>query len=85
MTTREKKNQQPLTGKVISNKMEKTVVVLIADTVKHIEYKKYVKRHRKIMAHDDTNQCQIDDVVLISQAKPCSRRKAWKVEKIIKA
>ena len=84
MTTETKKNQQPLTGKVVSNKMDKTVVVLITDTVKHPTYQKYVKRYRKIKAHDENNQCEMNDTVLLVQAKPYSRHKTWKVEKIIK-
>ncbi|MCD6047594.1 MAG: ribosomal protein [Gammaproteobacteria bacterium] len=83
-TAQTKKNQQPLTGKVVSNKMEKTVVVLVEDTVKAPLYKKYVRRSRKLLAHDETNQCQEGSVVVISQAKPYSRRKTWKVEKVIK-
>lgn len=79
-----KKNQQPLTGKVISNKMKDTVVVLVEDTVKAKLYKKYVRRSRKVLAHDEGNQCQEGAVVVISQSKPYSRRKVWKVEKIIK-
>jgi len=84
MTAKIKKNQQPLMGKVISNKMDKTVVVLIEDKVKHPEFKKYISRRRRMMAHDENNSCALDDVVLISQAKPYSRHKAWKVEKIVK-
>ncbi len=79
-----KKHQQPLSGKVVSNKMNKTVVVSISDTVKDPTYKKYLKRNRKLMAHDENNQCQIGDTVVIAQARPFSKNKAWKVEKIIK-
>lgn len=78
-----KKNQQPLMGKVLSNKMDKTVVVRVDDILKDTRYQKYVKQYRKFLAHDETNQCKIGDVVVISQAKPYSKRKAWCVEKII--
>ena len=83
MTVTVKKNQQPLTGKVLSNKMDKTVVVRVDDIIKHTTYQKYIKQYRKFLAHDETNQCQVGDVVVISQAKPYSRRKAWRVDKII--
>ena len=84
MTTQEKKNQQPLTGKVVGNKMEKTVVVEVSDIVKNNTYGKYMKVSHKILAHDETNACQLGNVVLIAQVRPYSQRKAWKVEKIIK-
>lgn len=83
MTTEEKKHQQPLTGKVIKNKMEKTVVVEINDIVRNPTYGKYLKVSRHVFAHDETNACQIGDKVLIVQARPYSKRKAWKVEQIV--
>ncbi len=82
-TATTKKHQQPLMGKVISNKMEKTIVVRIDDIMKDPTYKKYVKRYRHVMAHDNENQCNIGDTVMISQAKPYSRKKAWTLVKII--
>ena len=79
-----KKNQQPLTAKVVGNNMEKTVRVEITDIVKDPQYKKYLKLTREILAHDENNECKIGDIVLISQTKPYSKRKAWKVEKIVR-
>jgi len=84
MTTQEKKNQQPLTGKVIRNKMAKTVVVEVSNIVKNATYGKYIKVMRHVLAHDEDNVCQLGNVVLITQVRPYSKRKAWKVEKIIK-
>ena len=84
MTTQERKNQQPLAGKVVRNKMDKTVVVEINDIVKNRTYGKYLKVSHNIFAHDEDNACQVGDRVLIAQARPYSKRKAWKVEKIIK-
>jgi small subunit ribosomal protein S17 len=83
MTTQEKKNQQPLTGKVIRNKMAKTVVVEVSDIVKNTVYGKYMKVTRNVLAHDEDNICQLGSMVLIVQVRPYSKRKAWKVEKII--
>lgn len=82
--TQEKKHQQPLTGKVIRNKMEKTVVVEVSDIVKNNTYGKYMKVTHNVLAHDEDNACQLGSIVLIAQVRPYSKRKAWKVEKIIK-
>ena len=70
-------------GKVIKNKMEKTVVVRIIDNVKHPLYKKIIKKttHRK--AHDEKNECNIGDMVRIMETRPLSKEKRWRVEKII--
>jgi small subunit ribosomal protein S17 len=84
MTTQAKKNQQPLTGKVVGTKMLKTVVVEVTDIIKNATYNKYMKLDRRMLAHDEESVCKLDDIVLISQVRPYSKRKAWKVEKIIK-
>jgi small subunit ribosomal protein S17 len=76
MTTRVKKNQRPLTGKVISNKMDKTIVVEVSDILMHPQFNKYQKRSRKILAHDETNSAQVGDTVLIEQCRPYSKRVA---------
>ncbi len=73
-----------LTGVVVSNKMDKSVVVLVERLVKHPMYKKYVRRRAKFMAHDENNECQVGDVVLIRECRPLSRRKRWRVSKIVK-
>ncbi len=71
------------TGVVVSNKMDKTVVVAITRMVKHSAYKKYVKRRSKYLAHDGKNRCNIGDKVLIVETRPLSRGKCWRVEKIL--
>ena len=71
------------TGKVVSNKMEKTVVVAIEDNVKHPLYKKIIKNTIKLKAHDENNTCNIGDRVLIMETRPLSKDKNWRVVEII--
>ena len=70
-------------GSVVSNKMDKTVVVAIADSVKHPLYKKIIKRTIKLKAHDEANQCGIGDKVEVMETRPISKDKRWRVSKII--
>lgn len=72
-----------LRGKVISNKMDKTVVVLVVRKVKHPVYGKYIKRSSKIHAHDEGNICQEGDTVMIAECRPISRTKRWRVVEVI--
>ena len=67
--------QRQLTGMVVSDKMDKTIVVLVERMVKHRLYKKYVKRRAKFAAHDEQNACQIGDKVMITESRPLSRTK----------
>ena len=71
------------TGKVVSDKMDKTVVVAIADSVKHPLYKKIMKRTVKFKAHDEENACGIGDTVMIMETRPLSKDKRWRVCQII--
>lgn len=71
------------TGKVVSDKMDKTVVVAIADHVQHPLYKKIVKRTVKLKAHDEKNECKIGDRVLVMETRPLSKDKRWRVVEII--
>ncbi|MCQ2407965.1 MAG: 30S ribosomal protein S17 [Oscillospiraceae bacterium] len=71
------------TGKVVSDKMDKTVVVAIADNVQHPLYKKIVKRTIKLKAHDENNECRIGDRVLVMETRPLSKDKRWRVVEII--
>lgn len=71
------------TGKVVSDKMDKTVVIAIADHVQHPLYKKIVKRTVKIKAHDENNECRIGDRVLVMETRPLSKDKRWRVVEII--
>ena len=76
MKQRGKKKQ--LLGTVESDKMNKTVVVLVERLVKHKLYKKYVRRHTKFSAHDENNECKIGDKVLITESRPISKTKKYK-------
>ena len=71
-------------GKVVSDKMDKTIVVAIEDFVKHPLYKKVVKRTAKFKAHDENNECSIGDKVLITETRPISKDKRWRLTQIIK-
>jgi small subunit ribosomal protein S17 len=70
-------------GTVTSNKADKTVTVLVERLVKHRLYLKYVRRRTKFAAHDDQNDCRIGDKVLISESRPISKTKRWRVVKIV--
>ena len=69
-------------GTVVSNKMDKTITVLVERRIKHPLYGKYIKRSKKIHAHDADNQCQEGDKVTIEETRPISKRKAWKLSSI---
>ena len=71
------------TGKVVSNKMDKTVVVAIEDNVKHPLYKKIIKNTVKFKAHDENNECHIGDRVLVMETRPLSKDKRWRVVEIV--
>ena len=70
-------------GKVVSNKMDKTIVVAIEDHVKHPLYKKIVKRTYKLKAHDETNECNIGDTVKVMETRPLSKDKRWRLVEIV--
>ena len=70
-------------GKVVSNKMDKTIVVAIEDNVKHPLYKKIVKRTYKLKAHDEQNQCSIGDTVKVMETRPLSKDKRWRLVEIV--
>lgn len=72
------------TGRVVSDKMDKTVVVEVTRLVQHPLYKKTVKSRKKFMAHDETNACKVGDIVKIKESRPLSRRKRWVVLEILK-
>jgi small subunit ribosomal protein S17 len=71
-------------GVVVSDKMDKTVVVLVERLVQHAVYKKYVRQRKKYKAHDPDNRCRIGDQVSIVETRPLSREKRWRVQNIIK-
>ena len=71
------------TGKVTSNKMDKTIVVAIEEHVKHPLYKKVVKRTYKLKAHDENNECRVGDTVEVMETRPLSKDKRWRLVEII--
>ena len=76
-------NRRRLTGRVVSDKMNKTVTVLVERQVKHPLYGKFLKKSSKYHAHDDTNECQVGDTVLIEEGTPRSKTKSWSVAKLV--
>ena len=79
----QKSNRRMLTGVVVSDKADKTIVVMVETLVKHPLYKKYIRRRKKFMAHDPQNDCGIGDTVSIIEHRPLSARKRWHLEKIM--
>ena len=73
-----------MVGEVVSNKMTKTVSVRVDRLMKHTKFKRYVRRSRTFMAHDETGACQIGDRVKIIESRPLSRHKRWRVMTILK-
>ena len=71
------------TGKVVSNKMTKTIVVAVEDHVKHPLYNKIVKKTYKLKAHDENNECNIGDTVKVMETRPLSKDKRWRLVEII--
>ena len=70
-------------GKVVSDKMDKTIVVAVAERVQHPLYKKIVKRTVRLKAHDENNECRVGDRVLVMETRPLSKDKRWRVVNII--
>jgi len=81
MTTRGKVKVRE--GVVVSNKMDKTVVVSVSRLVKHPRYKKYVKQRKRYKAHDEQNNCNVGDQVVIAETRPLSKGKRWRVQRIV--
>ena len=79
----EKKRTRTLTGKVVSNRMDKSITVLVERRVKHPVYGKYLTKSSKVHAHDEKNECNIGDLVSLSESKPISKTKAWKLFSIL--
>ena len=80
-TTQEIKRTQ--TGRVVSNKMNKSVTVLLERQIKHPLYGKYIKRSTKVRAHDEDNSCGEGDKVMIAECRPLSKTKSWRVVEIL--
>jgi small subunit ribosomal protein S17 len=75
--------KKEVVGTVVSDKMDKTVVVMVERLVKHGLYHKFILRRAKFSAHDESNSCQIGDKVMITESRPLSKTKKWRVSKII--
>lgn len=82
-SARERSDRQVVQGVVRSSAMQKTIVVEVRERVMHPGYKKYVTRRRRYMAHDESNRCQVNDVVRIVSSRPLSRRKAWRLLELV--
>ena len=79
----EQKRSRSVTGRVVSNKMDKTVSVLVERQVKHPLYKKYIRLSTKLLAHDEQNECGEGDTVMIEECRPLSRSKSWRLLKVV--
>ena len=77
------KAKRTLVGRVVSDKMDKTVSVAIERLIKHPTYGKYIRRTSKVMAHDEANECKAGDRVAISECRPVSKNKAWTVVNVV--
>ena len=76
--------QRQVVGTVVSDKMDKSAVVLVNRLVKHRLYKKHIRRRSRFAVHDERNACHIGDTVLITESKPISKSKKWHLSKIVK-
>lgn len=81
--TKERGNRKSRIGVVVSDKMDKTVVVKVDNLVRHPIYKKYIKRRVTFKAHDEDNSCGVGDKVMIVEARPLSKEKRWRVREIL--
>lgn len=84
VVSEEKALGRTVVGKVISDKMNKTIIVQVERKVKHPLYGKYMRRFSKMYAHDEENSCRTGDVVMIQQSRPLSKTKRWKVLEILR-
>lgn len=82
-TTEPVKNTRSVMGKVRASRADKTISVVIERRVKHPLYKKYVKRSTRVLAHDEENTCQEGDWVLVEECRPISKRKSWRLVKVL--
>jgi small subunit ribosomal protein S17 len=80
---KESGKKRQLVGTVVSDKMDKTVTVLVERLVKHQLYHKYIRRRAKFAAHDAQNACKVGDKVVIAESRPLSKTKKWRVSKIV--
>ena len=85
MSEEKAKTQRTIVGRVVSDKMDKTVSVAVERLIKHPVYGKYIRRTTKVLAHDANNECKAGDRVAISECKPISKNKAWAVVDVVES
>ncbi len=85
MNEESEKKKSVIKGKVVSNKMDKTIAVLVERLVPHPVYGKYVRRSTRLLAHDEENVCQPGDWVLLTSCRPLSKRKTWRLVEVLPA
>jgi len=83
MSEQKQQNERTVTGRVISDKMNKTITVLVERRVKHPVYGKFVRKSTKLHAHDENNECKEGDVVTIAECRPISKSKAWRLVEVV--
>lgn len=83
MSEQKQQNERTVTGRVISDKMNKTITVLVERRVKHPVYGKYVRKSSKLHAHDENNECKEGDLVTIAECRPISKSKAWRLVEVV--
>lgn len=83
MEQQHNKTRRTLTGQVVSTKMDKTIAVLVERRVEHPIYKKYMRKSTKLLAHDENGECKEGDTVAIEECRPLSKRKAWRLQRVI--
>lgn len=83
MSEQSQQENRTLQGRVVSDKMNKSITVQIERKVKHPLYGKYIRRSTKVHAHDENNECQIGDVVVVEQCRPLSKLKKWRFVKLV--
>ncbi|MES9845377.1 MAG: 30S ribosomal protein S17 [Candidatus Sedimenticola sp. PURPLELP] len=76
-------SNRTLQGRVVGDKMDKSITVLVERRVKHPIYGKFVRRSTKVHAHDETNECGVGDVVVVEQCRPLSKTKTWRLVKVV--
>jgi small subunit ribosomal protein S17 len=79
----ERKKRKVRIGRVVSNRMQKTIVVAVKRSLRHPVYQKTIKRTSKLYAHDEKNECQIGDLVKVMETRPLSRLKRWRLLKVV--
>jgi small subunit ribosomal protein S17 len=78
------KESRTVSGRVVSNKMDKTITVMLERKVKHPLYGKFIRRSTKVHAHDEANECNEGDMVIVEQCRPISKSKTWRLVKVVR-